>query len=57
MTTTMFRNNSLAPGRFEQNFREMIFKLILVIYGWGISGETALRWMSLDLGDDESTLV
>ena len=27
----------------------MIFKLILVIDGWGISSEIALRWMSLDL--------
>ena len=49
--------NSLAPGRFEWNFRQIIFKLILVIFGWGISYEIALRWMSLDLTDDRSTLV
>ena len=33
------------------------FKLILVIDGWGISCEIALRWMSLDLTDDKLTLV
>ena len=40
--------NALAPGRFECNFRSEIFKLILVIDGLGISGQIALRWMSLD---------
>ena len=39
--------NSLAPGRFQFNFR----------CGWGISYEIALRWMALDLTDDKSTLV
>ena len=34
-----------------------IFKVILPIYGWGTSCDIALRWMSLDLADDESTLV
>ena len=29
----------------------------LVIDGWGISCEIALRWLSLDLTDDKSTLV
>ena len=38
--------NSLAPGKFEWNF-----------YGWGISWEIALWWMSLDFTDDQSTLV
>ena len=28
-----------------------------MIDGWGISCELALRWMSLDLSDDKSTLV
>ena len=37
--------HSLAPGRFEQNFRLVIFKLITVTDGWGISCKTALRWM------------
>ena len=33
------------------------FKAILVIDCWGISCEIALRWLSLDLTDDKSTLV
>ena len=48
--------NSLAPGKFEWNFRHVIFKQILVIDGWGISWEIALIWMSLDFTDDQSTL-
>ena len=36
-------------------FRYVIFKQILVIDGWGISCEIALRWMSLNLTDDKST--
>ena len=49
--------NSLAPGKFEWNFRHVIFKQILVVDGWGISCEIALIWMSLDFTDDQSTLV
>ena len=49
--------NSLAPGRFELNFRYAPFQLILVIHGCGISCEIALMWLSLDLTDDKSTLV
>ena len=49
--------NSLAPGRFERNLRKVIFKLILMIVGWGIFYKMALRWMSMDLTDDKSTLV
>ena len=49
--------NSLAPGRFECNFRSEIFKLTLVIDGWGISGEIAHRWMSMDYTDNELILV
>ena len=49
--------NSLALGRFWWNFRWVIFKQILVIDGWVISSEIALRWMSLALIDDKSTLV
>ena len=54
---TLFRINSLVPGRFQLNFRETVFKLILVNGGWGISHEIALRWMPLNLTDDKSTLV
>ena len=49
--------NSLAPGKFELNFRYLIFQIISVIDGWGISCEFALRWMSLHLADDKTTLV
>ena len=49
--------NSLASGKFEWNFRHVIFKQILVIDGGGISCEIALIWMSLDFTDDQSLLV
>ena len=49
--------NSLAPDRFEQNFRQENLKLILLNNGWGISYEGVLRWISLDFTDDKSTLV
>ena len=35
----------------------IIFKLILLNGGWGISYEIAIRWMPLNLTDDKSTLV
>ena len=37
----------MAPGKFESNFRYVIFKRILVTDGKGISFEIALIWMSL----------
>ena len=40
--------NSLTPRRFKVNLRWVIFKLILVVNGWGMCCETALIWMSLD---------
>ena len=49
-------HNSLAPGKFEWNFRYLILQIISVIDGWGISRERALRWMSTDFIDDKSTL-
>ena len=49
--------NSLAPGRFQWNFVWIIFKLISVIGGRDIASEIVLRWISLDLSDDKSTLV
>ena len=45
--------NSLAPERFEWNIREVIFKLILVTAGWGVSCEIALdgrHWLWVDIG-------
>ena len=49
--------NSLAAGKFEWNFRYVIFQGISVINDWGISCEFALIWMSVDFPDDQSTLV
>ena len=40
--------NSLAPGRFEWNLTQVIFKLILVIDD---SYEVALRWILVNLTD------
>ena len=47
----------LLPRKFEWNFIHVIFKEILVIDDWGISGEIALTWKPQDLTDDKSTLV
>ena len=44
--------NSLAPGKFEWDFRHVIFKQILVIDDWGISCEIALTWKPQRLTDD-----
>ena len=49
--------NSLAPGKFEWNFRYVIFKWVLVMGGWGISCLIALIWMSFDFTDYQSILV
>ena len=49
--------NSLAPGRFQRNFRKVMFQLILVIDGWSISCKIVLKWMPMDLTDGKSTLV
>ena len=40
-----FDSNSRAPGRFQWHFRLVIFKLILIIDGQGISCEIILRWL------------
>ena len=45
-------------GDLNKNLdRYVIFKLISVTDGRGISCKIALRWMPLDLTDDKSTLV
>ena len=51
------KNSSLAPRSFKWNFRQVIFKLISVTDGWGISCEIAHRWMLRDLTDDKLILV
>ena len=43
--------------RFDWNLRLAIFKLILIINGWGIYCEIVLMWMSLDLTEDKSNWV
>ena len=49
--------NSLTPGRFQWNFVWINFKLTSVIDGGGTACEIVLRWISLDLSNDKSTLV
>ena len=44
-------------GNFNDILKYLIFQIISMIDGWDISCEIALRWMSLDLTDDKSTLV
>ena len=39
-----FYDNSLAPGRFQYDITKIIFKLILVTDGYGLSSEITLRW-------------
>ena len=55
---TPFRDfNSLALGNLCDILGTWYFQIISVIDGWCISFEISLRWMSLDLTDDKSTLV
>ena len=49
--------NSLAPSRWESNFKSVIFKLISQIDISSISYEIALGWIPQHLTDDKSTLV
>ena len=49
--------NSLAPWRFQTNFRKAIFQLILAIDGWSVSCKIVLKWMPMHLADGKSTLV
>ena len=46
-----------GPWEVWMKFRQVIFKLNLVIGGTVISCETALRWMPLDFTDDQSTMA
>ena len=48
---------SLAPGKFEWNFRYVIFERNLVTDGWGISCEIVQIWYSLVFTDEQSTFV
>ena len=42
---------------FEYDFKYLILKVILVIFGLGISCEIPFRWMSMNLAPDQSRLV
>ena len=46
-----------SQGHLNKISDEVIFNPILMIEGWGISSEIALRWLSLDPADGKSTLV
>ena len=56
-TVNTLRLNPFAPGRFEQIFSNVIFKLILAINDWRIFCKILIKWLWLDLTDDKSTLV
>ena len=43
-------------GRLKWNFRYIIFWLILVTDGWGVSCEIAIRWISMNLTGVKSAL-
>ena len=47
----------LAPGRSGFNFKSAIFNLVLLNGIFRSSYDNALRWMSWDLSEDNSTLV
>ena len=47
----------VVPVGFVRMFREVIFNVILMFDGWGISWTFALSWEALVLTDDTSTLV
>ena len=54
---TLAPGGCIGPWGIWINLRQINFKVILIINGWGISSKIALRWMSLDLTDDKSTRV
>ena len=49
--------NSLAFGRFANNFEIITFKLIIQNNGLGTCCQIALRWKQQNLTNDKSTLV
>ena len=53
-------NSSLThrvPWTFWCNIRKVMFKLNLMVDGWGIYWEIAIRWMPLNITYHKSTLV
>ena len=60
ITTTSPMANKLTHWPledFNETFRWVLFKFILVTDGWSISCGIVLIWMSMDFTDDKSTLV
>ena len=49
--------NSLVPGRSKWKFWYVILEIIIAIRGEVISCVITLRWISLDVTNDKSTLV
>ena len=49
--------NSLAPGKSEQDSKNLMFNLVLLIGIFRSSHDNVLWWMPQDLTDDKSTLV
>ena len=49
--------NSLAPGRSQCHFENVIFNLALLIGTFKSSYDNVLRWMPQNLTDDKLTLV
>ena len=49
--------NSLAPGRSECDFKNVIFNLVILMGLFRFSWGDALRWMPKKLTNDKSTLV
>ena len=49
--------NTLAPGRFGCDFKNSIFKLVLLIGILRSLYDNGLRWMPQNITDDKSTLV
>ena len=57
MRHTIYRDDLTHWPRGIWNVQRDILKPISMIVGWGISWEIALRWMSLDLINDEPKLI
>ena len=53
----IWMGDRIRPWKIWMKFLKRNFHANLIDDGWGILGEIALRWMSLDLTLDKSTLV
>ena len=51
------RLNLLAPGRYDSDFKSIIFKLIIQKSSLGTCSNITLRWMTQKLINEKSTLV